>query len=227
MLWSRLAAVVLLLAAETGSAFHTGGGTCQSRFFAKHGQRRRSFLQSTAEGTELNVDEMRAKEIKAELVSRGWPTEGLFDKESLAAALKEARAAPPADTPPPGPAPSPAPAPAAAPAEAPVPEASSAKSEDAGAEEKVLEEIRGMRVSDIKAELQDKGVSFAGLLEKSEFVKALADARAAAKDAKGGEEQNVNFKDLGAGQKMTKESPKSPNAGPGAAVARGRGLRQL
>ena len=48
---------------------------------------------------------------------------------------------------------------------------------DAGAAFEAFEKARAMKVSEIKAELDLRGISYAGLFEKSELARALADSR--------------------------------------------------
>ena len=48
---------------------------------------------------------------------------------------------------------------------------------DSGAAFEAFEKARAMSVSEIKAELDLRGISYAGLFEKSELARALADSR--------------------------------------------------
>ena len=51
-------------------------------------------------------------------------------------------------------------------------------SDDSGAAFEAFEKARAMSVSEIKAELDLRGISYEGLFEKSELARALAESRA-------------------------------------------------
>ena len=121
---------------------------------------------------------MRAKDLKAELDSRGVGWRGVaFEKEELCRLVEAARLAPPPPpTAPPPAAPPPPPATAASPpapeatTRDPAPPASGAVSDERSA-------VAGMRVPAIKAELAALGVDASTMFEKVDFVEALLKAR--------------------------------------------------
>ena len=117
----------------------------------------------------VDLDEikaMRAGEIKKELESMGVSTKSFFEKTELVEALREARAS----------------------GKVPVKESvvETASSEENGVddgiprEEKIAKEMevcKAMKAGELKAELESLGISTKSFFEKSEFVKALAEAR--------------------------------------------------
>lgn len=118
------------------------------------------------------VDAMRAGEIKSELESYGISTKSFLEKTELVEALKKARAD--------GLEPKKA-APTGSKSSSPTASAASSSSSSTKTrEERLQEEIercRTMKASELRAELKSRGVNTAALLEKAEFVQALAEAR--------------------------------------------------
>ena len=120
---------------------------------------------------------MKAKDMRAELESYGISCQSFFEKSELVEALTKARAE--------GKVPingsGGANANANANAKAKGSEAgASASDSGASREAKIqaeMENCRSMKVGDLKKELQSLGVSTRSFFEKSEFVKALAEAR--------------------------------------------------
>ena len=130
-----------------------------------------------ATSDEVDINKMRAGEIRKELESYGISTKSFFEKSELVEALKKARA------------------------EGKTPINNGAKATTSGSntsssssgtpksasdsggqsrEDKIkaeVEKIRSMKVLEMKKELNDMGVSTKSFFEKSEFIKALAEAR--------------------------------------------------
>ena len=123
--------------------------------------------------TPVSASDMRVKEIKAELVDLGIDFSDCFDKESLAIRLEQARSG----------------------AVLPTPEkdedVETEPKDDDSKEEPVSEvvtsiglsredtliELRALRVKELRAELADRGLRWAGLLEKEDLVQAVLKAR--------------------------------------------------
>jgi len=105
------------------------------------------------------VDSMKVGEIKKELESYGISTKSFLERKDMVEALKKARAE----------------------GKRPVEKkATSSSSSSQNRDEKLakeMETINKMKVGDIKKELQGMGVSTKSFFEKSEFVRALAEAR--------------------------------------------------
>ena len=138
---------------------------------------------------------MRVSELKSELDERGVKWRGIaFDKEELARLLEDARQRPPASPPASSP---PAPSPAPSPDPFPSPSADDAA------------DVARMRVKEIKAELKELRVDTTGLLEKSELLSALVEARR----KKSEEDANVV---VGETQRMPKKE-EAPAGGPAGA----------
>lgn len=103
--------------------------------------------------------------MKKELETYGVSTKSLLEKADFKEALKKARAEgkrPITD-------------------DSETSETDQKSSEETGSSreerfQKALEEAKSMKVKDLKKELQDRGISTASFFEKSEFVKAYADA---------------------------------------------------
>jgi hypothetical protein len=114
-----------------------------------------------------DVATMRIKELKEELDSYGIPTSGFLEKSELVNALQKARAE----------------------GKKPInrqqkqPDFSSASSSTTDGSDKQkrllqeMEKCQQMKVSDLKKELSQLGISTKTFFEKSEFVRALAEAR--------------------------------------------------
>ena len=131
---------------------------------------------------------MRAGEIRKELESYGISCKSFFEKSELVEALKKARAE--GKTPING-------AKVNGDASASSSTTSSGASDGAGSssasgasrDEKIkaeMEKCKAMKVGDLKKELQSLGVSTKSFFEKSEFVKALAEARVDGVKKRGG-----------------------------------------
>ena len=126
------------------------------------------------------IEEMRAGAIKQELESYGISTKSFLEKSELVDALVKARAdgLKPKET-------------TASASKAPSTSTSSSSSTSSGKsrEERIEEEIaicQKMKASDLKKELKERGISTSSFFEKSEFVKALAEARVDNVSKKGG-----------------------------------------
>jgi len=125
--------------------------------------------------TSNEVDKMRAGEIRKELESYGISTKSFFEKGELVDALKKARAE------------GKTPINNGAKAPSSGSSSTSSTSESAGGgggpsrQEKIKSEMekikKSMKVLEMRKELNDMGVSTKSFFEKSEFVKALAEAR--------------------------------------------------
>lgn len=120
------------------------------------------------------VDSMRAGDIRKELESYGISTKSFFEKSELIDALKKARAE--------GKTPINNGAKAPSSGSSSSSDTTTSKSAGGGAsrEEKIkaeMEKIKSMKVLEMKKELNDLGVSTKSFFEKTEFVKALAEAR--------------------------------------------------
>ena len=123
-----------------------------------------------------DVGSMRAGEIKKELESYGISTRAFLEKSELVSALEKARdegMKPKAEEPQRS---------SSTPTSAPP--TASATSSDSGSslprEERIskeMEDLQSMRVAELRKELQGLGVSTKSFFEKSELVKALAEAR--------------------------------------------------
>jgi thioredoxin 1 len=109
---------------------------------------------------------MRLSEIKSELKERNIDFSDCFDKESMVLKLAEARAnnidnweeeSPPSPSSP-----------------------NKAASDEAFDREKALEELKGMRVRELREELGRRRIPRAGLFEKEDLINALLEARAIA-----------------------------------------------
>ena len=120
-----------------------------------------------------DVDVMKAKDIREELESYGIPTKAFFEKREMADALKRARSKgrTPAEKTPSGGG------------------GGSSSATSKTRDERIREEmtkIKPMKVGIMKKELEEMGVSTKSFFEKSEFVRALAEAR-----VDGGVKENV------------------------------------
>jgi len=132
-----------------------------------------------AEASLPEITSMKAKDMRAELESYGISCQSFFEKSELVEALTKARAE--GKVPINGSGGANANANANANAKAKGSEAgASASDSGASREAKIqaeMENCRSMKVGDLKKELQSLGVSTRSFFEKSEFVKALAEAR--------------------------------------------------
>ena len=135
-----------------------------------------------------DVESMKAGEMRKELESYGISCKSFFEKSELADALKKARAE--EKTPING-----AGVNGASAASSASSGTSSSSTGDGSAnggasrEEKIkaeIEKCKSMKVGDLKKELQSLGVSTKSFFEKTEFVKALAEARVDGVKKRGG-----------------------------------------
>ena len=157
-----------------------------------------------------DIESMRAGEIRKELESYGISCKSFFEKSELVEALKKARAE--GKTPING-------AKVNGDASASSSTTSSGTSTSAGGtgdsgasrEEKIkaeMEKCKSMQVGDLKKELQSLGVSTKSFFEKSEFVKALAEARVDGVKKRGGAGQGFG---RGRSQPQEEDEPYDPS----------------
>eukprot|EP00978_Attheya_sp_CCMP212_P015860 scaffold40990_cov56-Attheya_sp.AAC.4 len=161
-----------------------------------------------------DVDSMKSGAIRKELESYGIPTKSFLEKKEMIVALKKARAEGKTpieekDTPPQQ--------------EAKDSTTSNETSNDSAGlsrEEKIeaeRETCNGMKVGELKKELEGMGISTKSFFEKSEFVRALAEARvdgvkASKKTSQGGssdEPSDPSYRDV-AMQKFQGVDPRDP-----------------
>jgi len=126
---------------------------------------------------------MRVGELKKELESYGMSTKSYFEKSELVTAVEQARAE--------GKTPASSSASTSSSSSSSSPSASSESSDSSSREERLVEEMakcQAMKASELKKELQTYGIPTASFFEKSEFVKAVAEARVdgVAKQSSGG-----------------------------------------
>lgn len=177
---SAVAAVAFLLLAASTQSFFTNRSSMiipmqqsQIRSSRIHPQkfgshRQYVVMKSAASDTEMEaeINKMRAKEIREELESYGVNTKSFLEKSELADALLAARKE----------------------GKTPIKNASSSSSTNgsstgssvANRQERLQEEMekcKSMKVSDLKKELESYGISTKSYFEKSEFVRAVAEAR--------------------------------------------------
>lgn len=132
-------------------------------------------LFSTAAANE-EVASMRASEIKKELESYGIPTRSFLEKSELVDALTKARAeglSPKEET-------TTTSSTSTSSSSSTSTTTETTASSSASREERLKEELEkcnAMKASELKKELQELGVSTKSFFEKSEFAKALAEAR--------------------------------------------------
>jgi hypothetical protein len=158
-------------------------------------------LSAFSLGTQLHssgtdVESMRAGEIKKELESYGISTKSFFEKSELVEALKKARAdglTPKKET-----ASSSTSSTQSTQSTASSQQStsssssSSAPSDDRPREERIKEETekcKTMKAGEMKKELEERGVSTKSFFEKSEFLKALVEARVDGVQKQGGSGQ--------------------------------------
>ena len=157
-----------------------------------------------------DIESMRAGEIRKELESYGISCKSFFEKSELVDALKKARAE--GKTPING-------AKVNGDASGSSSSTSSGTSTSAGGtgdsgasrEEKIkaeMEKCKSMKVGDLKKELQSLGVSTKSFFEKSEFVKALAEARVDGVKKRGGAGQGFG---RGSSQPPEEDEPYDPS----------------
>ena len=136
-----------------------------------------------------DIDSMKASEMRKELESYGIPTKSLFEKSEFVEALKKARVE--------------GKKPKKERKTASTKQSSSAAPSDTTTREeryqKAFEQAQSMGVKDLKQELKNRGISTASFFEKSEFIKAYAEAVAdkKGKDKKVEEEpQDPSYRDV-------------------------------
>lgn len=160
------------------------------------------------------IEEMRPGEMKKELESYGVSTKSYLEKSELSGALKKARdegMKPKANR--------------SAPS-SPSPSAPSAKSRDERIEEE-MKSLQSKKASELKEELQDLGVSTKSFLEKSEFLKALAEARVdgvkASPSGRGGGNDEEGYAEYVDVEVLTDKDAGPRRKGSGQQDARGQG----
>lgn len=114
-----------------------------------------------------DIESMRASELRKELQSYGISTKSFFEKSELVDAVKKAREEGKTPT-----------------SESPKKEADSSSGNESNGKESRKEKLEAeiakcssMRVGELKKELESLGISTKSFFEKSEFVRALAEAR--------------------------------------------------
>jgi hypothetical protein len=114
-----------------------------------------------------DIGSMRVGEIRQELESYGISTKSFLEKKEMVAALEKSRAK--GKTPVNG-------APSSSTSTASNGGTSSASSSRSERLKEQMEKAKAMKVGDLKTELQARGISTKSFFEKSEFVKAYAEA---------------------------------------------------
>ena len=133
--------------------------------------------------TSDDVASMRVGEIKKELESYGISTKSFFEKSELVEALEKARAdglKPKASSSSSSTSSSSSSSSASSSSSSSTSSTSSPPKDTRPREERLQEEMekcKSMKASELKKELEERGVSTKSFFEKSEFVKALAEAR--------------------------------------------------
>lgn len=174
----------------------------QNSFRRRHFHATRIVLMKSAisdTDMEAEINKMRAKEIRDELESYGISTKSFFEKSELAEALLAARKE----------------------GKTPIKDVNGASSaydrasstntstsSSSGDRQKriqqEMEKCKSMKVSDLKKELESYGLSTKSYFEKSEFVKAVAEAR-----VDGVTKQSVGSS--GSSGRQQKEEPRDPS----------------
>jgi hypothetical protein len=183
---------------------------------------------TTSSEQAADVASMRAGEIKKELESLGISTKSFLEKKELVQALQKARAD--------GVQPKASATTSSSSTKSSTPSTSSSSSSSSSSsttsepskprEERVKEEMekcQGMKATELKKELEDRGLSTKSFFEKSEFVKALAEARVDGVAAKKKEEEEVVYADAelltdnasGPRARQNKQSQNQKNQGGG------------
>ena len=177
--------------------------TGMDAFSCNHPAQRRNIIMRAAtseKDMEAEINNMRVKEIRDELESYGISTKSFLEKKELAEALLAARKegkTPIKDT-------NEASSSSSSSSASSTAEGSSNNSSVNRQErlQKEMEKCKSMKVSDLKKELESYGLSTKSYFEKSEFVRAVAEARVdGVKKSAGGSS--------GAGQQ--KEEPRDPS----------------
>ena len=137
------------------------------------------------------INKMPLREIKAELQQRGVSTTGLFEKQQLIQALREARTASPKKT------------------------QQSNESTKPDEQKPIKDDVNQMPLREIKAELQQLGVSTSGLFEKQQLVEALRKARTSSpkRNAPSSTPDDVNDVAEGKTIRMPRKSAESGGGG--------------
>ena len=157
--------------AHAAVAFTTMGSTVINRPFSSHQQQSFHLFSSSTDHLEDEIKSMRVGEIKQELESYGISTRSFFEKSELVEALITARKE----------------------GKTPVSSASTestattstttttaAPTNPEERKQRIQEEMEKcntMKTGELKSELESLGVSTKSFFEKSEFVRALAEAR--------------------------------------------------
>jgi len=134
-----------------------------------------------------DVDTMKAKELRNELQSYGISTKSFFEKSELVDAVQKARAE--------GKTPKSTSSTSTKDSTSEGSSSSSTGTPKASREERLKEEMdkcKSMKVGELKKELQSYGVSTKSFFEKSEFVRAVAEARVDGKTSSGGGQSSVD-----------------------------------
>jgi len=132
-----------------------------------------SLFAATSTDAENEVGAMRAGEIKKELESYGISTKSFLEKSELVDALVKARAdgLKPKQS---------AASSASSPSSTDTSSSTKSSSSTSSREDRLkveMENCNAMRAGELKKELEERGISTKSFFEKSEFVKALAEAR--------------------------------------------------
>jgi hypothetical protein len=172
--------------------------------FAPHFTQRatsaRTFTQLSVSSSALpDVGSMKAGDLRTELQSYGISTKSFFEKSELVDAVKKARAegkSPKANG---------KEAPSKSTSKSTESKSTESKSTDRSSSkprsERLAEEMekcKSMKVGELKKELQSYGISTKSFFEKSEFVRALAEARVDGVKKTGGEEEvhDASYRDV-------------------------------
>jgi len=195
-----------------GSHFATRSSTATSKCFNRLHQNV-PFMPASLRNTRLyaesmqDVESMKAGEMRKELESYGISCKSFFEKSELADALKKARAE--GKTPINGAGVNGASAASSGSSETSSSNGGDSSKGGASREEKIkaeMEKCKSMKVGDLKKELQSLGVSTKSFFEKTEFVKALAEARVDGVKKRGGAGQG-----FGRGQPKEQDEPYDPS----------------
>ena len=154
-----------------------------------------------------DVESMKAGEMRKELESYGISCKSFFEKSEVADALKKARTE--GKTPINGAGVNGASAASSGSSETSSSNGGDSSEGGASREEKIkveMEKCKSMQVGDLKKELQLFGVSTKSFFEKTEFVKALAEARVDGVKKRGGAGQG-----FGRGQPKEQDEPYDPS----------------
>jgi hypothetical protein len=160
--WTRL--LILIILASTCQSFTPVPFLSQNR---GQSQVQRLRHKLWAQQSLPNIDSMKATELRKELESYGISTKSFFEKTELVEALKKARVEGRTSTTPSS--------------SSSAGSSSSTSSSSTSSREKQLQaeiaKCQGMKIGELKKELESLGMSTTTFFEKSEFVRALAEAR--------------------------------------------------